>query len=261
MIDLQLTIPFFPSGDLVRGKCCGRQHPSLAQKSDAPMVSKFALQHASRVEALSQKMFEAFVQQDGGERLAKTGKLVRSNTLRTKTTRSAMATVLEARNNGADHGEHDPSKFRFWSKSVVKHALEKMFQDHHLEVPMLPGFDWGTWIKEQASLVQSLCKKASRNERGLQKIVKGPGPARMDEMQTLEWDVGQDCCFQTDPKGRNSFHQVLADLLSFCRVLVALRYIVGSHVLHGSGKFARLIHVNSKLEKAHQLFKTSLETR
>ena len=102
------------------------------------MVSKFALQHASRVEALSQKMFEAFIQEDEGERLAKTGKLLRSNNLRTKTTRSAISTVLEARQNEADDAENDQSnKFRFWSKSVVKHALEKMFADHSLEVPML----------------------------------------------------------------------------------------------------------------------------
>ena len=172
------------------------------------MVSKFALQHAARVEALSQKMFEAFIQQDEGERLAKTGKLLRSNTLRTKTTRSAMATVLEARNNGSDPGENGPSN-RFWSKAVVKHALEKMFQDHNLEVPMLPGFDWGTWIKEQASLVQNLCKRASRNERGLKKIVKGPGADHMDEMQTLEWDVGQGCRFQTIQKVKINFNKFL----------------------------------------------------
>ena len=166
------------------------------------MVSKFALQHASRVEALSQKMFEAFIQEDEGERLAKTGKLLRSNTLRTKTTRSAISTVLEARQNEADDDADQSNKFRFWSKAVVKHALEKMFADHSLEVPMLPGFDWGTWVKEQAHLVQTLCKKATRNERGLHKRVKGPGPGPMDDMQTLEWDLEQDCRFQTDQKGK-----------------------------------------------------------
>ena len=102
------------------------------------MVSKFALQHASRVEALSQKLFEAFIQEDEGERLAKTGKLLRSNTLRTKTTRSAISTVLEARQNETDDDVDQSNKFRFWSKAVVKHALEKMFADHSLEVPMLP---------------------------------------------------------------------------------------------------------------------------
>jgi hypothetical protein len=162
--------------------------PWLEKLDGAMVLSKFAAQHNSRVRILSEKLYEAFVQEDGGEMLARTGRLMRANTLRTKKTRKMVGVVLKAQT----HNENGTraTDIRFWSKSVVAHALQKMVKDYRIEVPMLPGFTWGSWVKEQASLVQSLCKKASRNRRDWGRRLKRPDSmSSVDSMPTMPYEV------------------------------------------------------------------------
>lgn len=169
--------------------------PRLEKLDGAMVLSKFAAQHKSRVLVLSEKLYEAFVQEDGGEMLAKTGRLMRSNTLRTKKTRKMLGVVLQAQisnENGTP-----ATDIRFWSKSVVAHALQKMVKDYRIQVPMLPGFTWASWVKEQANLVQSLCKKASRNQRDSGRRLKRPDSmSSIDSMPTVPYEA-QDRFFTT----------------------------------------------------------------
>ena len=58
-------------------------HPLSSAQSNAAMTH-FQAQHDARVQKLAEKMHEAFVAEDDGKFLACTGKLFRSNTLRTK---------------------------------------------------------------------------------------------------------------------------------------------------------------------------------
>ena len=147
----------------------------------------FAAQHAERVGVLAQKMFEAFIKDDAGAFTGKTGKLVRSSTLRTKKTKRQVSLLLDSKHVGVNNAGEQ----RFWSKSVVSNALKKMVKEHAVQVPQLPGFSWSDWYAEQAALVQSLCKKATRNSRG-NKLVK---MGSMDSQPTLDYDpaAAEDC--------------------------------------------------------------------
>ena len=161
--------------------------PRLEKLDGAMVLSKFAAQHKSRVLVLSEKLYEAFVQEDGGEMLAKTGRLMRSNTLRTKKTRKMLGVVLQAQisnENGTP-----ATDIRFWSKSVVAHALQKMVKDYRIQVPMLPGFTWTSWVTEQADLVQSLCKKASRNQKGWRRLKRPDSMSSIDSMPTVPYET------------------------------------------------------------------------
>lgn len=122
----------------------------------------FAEQHAQRVKQLCLKLHEALILPDSGAYLAKTGSLLKSKTLRNKDTRKKFNVILEA----AMETLNDESKgSRFWSKSVCLDAVKLLRQQHNLEVPQLPGFEWPKWFKTQASLIQELAKKANRNLR------------------------------------------------------------------------------------------------
>ena len=139
--------------------------PRLEKLDGAMVLSKFAAQHKSRVLVLSEKLYEAFVQEDGGEMLAKTGRLMRSNTLRTKKTRKMLGVVLQAQIS--NENVTPATDIRFWSKSVVAHALQKMV------------------------------KEASRNQRDSGRRLKRPDSmSSIDSMPTVPYEA-QDRFFAT----------------------------------------------------------------
>lgn len=134
-------------------------------------MKDFTLQRELRVRKLSEKLHEALVLPDQGEYLARTGRFLRSNTLRTKETRSAFSKIIEA--------AHEPTAFcndreitkagssRFWTARVVSDALKLLVETHQLEVPQLPGFTWHGWFKDQTRLIHDLARRATRNSKAM----------------------------------------------------------------------------------------------
>ena len=59
-------------------------------------MKDFNLQRELRVRKLAEKLHQALVLPDQGEYLARTGRFLRSNTLRTKETRFAFSKIIEA---------------------------------------------------------------------------------------------------------------------------------------------------------------------
>lgn len=144
-------------------KHCGKCHVDFAFLARGIGTMKdFAEQRACRVQRLAAKLHEALIEPDSGSFVARTGSLVRSNTLRTKSTRKAFRTILEA-SHDPDLSENDLSDTRFWAKRCMLDALKKMVNDNSLQVPQLPGFTWHSWFKKQSSLLHALVKKANRN--------------------------------------------------------------------------------------------------
>jgi len=123
-------------------------------------MAAFAAQQKDRVERLSQKLYEGLIAGDEGQFLARTGSLLRSNTLRTRKTRDAFHIILQAATDEEVSPNDVQKDRRFWSKRCVELSLRKMMNDNSLELPILPGFQWNDWYKHQALLIQSLAKKA-----------------------------------------------------------------------------------------------------
>ena len=120
----------------------------------------FANQLGERAAIVSEKLYEALVAPDMGAWLAKTGSFLRGTNLRSRRNRAAFSIIMEAAGcRSADT--------RFWTKRMISEAITKVIQDHGLEIPMLPGFVWATWLKEQTSLLHSLAKKANRNSKSM----------------------------------------------------------------------------------------------
>ena len=147
----------------------------------APGMSHFKAQHARRVAKLTEKLHEALVAEDDGEYLARTGSLVRSKTLRSKKTREAFSVILTAGDADGQENDQGCTEKRFWTKSLVQHALQKLVQDYRIEIPQLPGFTWPDWFKSQTKIVHGLCKKAFRNRQSM-------SGGSMDNLETLEYD-------------------------------------------------------------------------
>ena len=175
---LKALIVFFESGHLAID---GRIDPYPWLKQRVSTMSHYQNQHDARVKILAERMREAFIADDNGKFLACTGKLFRSTTLRTKKLREAFKHVLSAADD--EVSENDQVQKRFWTKSVVNHALRKMVEQENLEVPQLPGFTWDKWFQDQAKLIHGLCKKAYRN-RSYDSGCSGPA---MDHLETLPY--------------------------------------------------------------------------
>ena len=90
-------------------------------------MSHFKDQHARRVSKLAE-LHEALVAEDDGEYLARTGSLVRSKTLRSKKARAAFSVILTADETNGQENDQVSTQKRFWTKSLVKHALENLFK-------------------------------------------------------------------------------------------------------------------------------------
>ena len=157
-------------------------------------MSHFKAQHARRVAQLTKKLHEALVAEDDGEYLARTGSLVRSKTLRSKKTRAAFSVILTAGDTCGQENDQVSTEKRFWTKSLVRHALQKLVQDYKVEIPQLPGFTWPDWFKSQTQIVHSLCKKAFRNRLSM-------SGASTDTMDTLDYDAKDRVSFFSSSSG------------------------------------------------------------
>ena len=145
----------------------------------------FLEQRKCRVQILADKLYEGLIAGDGGAYLAKTGSLLRSNTLKAKETKKAFGIILEA-SKQEELPPNDNGDRRFWSKRIVHDALRMMMKNHGLQLPQLPGFQWSEWFKSQTALVHDLAKRANRNQRYYKPM------ASSDDMDTLPYNV-EDC--------------------------------------------------------------------
>lgn len=132
-------------------------------------MKDFNLQRELRVRKLAEKLHQALVLPDQGEYLARTGRFLRSNTLRTKETRFAFSKIIEAANEACynDRESTNSGNSRFWTARVVSDALKLLVETHQLEVPQLPGFTWHGWFKDQTVLIHDLARRANRNSKAM----------------------------------------------------------------------------------------------
>lgn len=182
------------------------------------MGSWYAAQHVSRVDAVAEKMYFAFVKGDEGDFIARTGNLIRSNTLRTKKTKEAFEILLSAKDEMSNEVSED---CRFWTKALVSNALKQMMSKHEVEVPQLPGFSWANWLKKQTNLVHSLCKRATRNRKG-GKIMATP-----DTMQTVP--------MEEEELFEDQFFPVVVGVALFRIVLLVVAVTIIMVVVGGGG--------------------------
>ena len=133
-------------------------------------------QRTRRVEALSFQLWKALIEPDQGQHVTLTGSLMAATNLRSKKSKEQFAVI--ARASSDEFEENDlPTDRRFWTKRTVEDAVRELVRKHDLHPPMVKGFDWGTWFKEQSSLIHNLAKRARRNRLS------------MDALQTLPYDT------------------------------------------------------------------------
>ena len=148
----------------------------------------FANQLGERAAIVAEKLYEALVLPDMGAWLAKTGSFLRGTNLRSKRNRAAFSIIMEASAGVAS------TDARFWTKRMVSEAIAKVIQDHGLEIPMLPGFVWATWLKEQTALLHPLAKKALRNSKSMSAVdVAGTMPLWQEDRS---WVLSQRLQFE-----------------------------------------------------------------
>ena len=123
------------------------------------MATVLMQQRAERVEKLEYKLWEALIKDDGGVYLAQTGSLLRGRDLRRKENKQVFKTILSA----FPVPENENESSRFWTKRLLSDSIRALVRDYKLTLPVLPGFNFEDWLKDQAKLFQSLAKKARRN--------------------------------------------------------------------------------------------------
>lgn len=164
-----------------------KERMALRQMEDLPTRLRrsrslvYASQKEKRVALVAQALYYELVAPDYGRWLAKTGSILERSCLRSKVNKAAFQKIIAAAMNDGD----DCEGRRFWTKAMVSSAIERMVYDYGLNIPMLPGFEWSAWLKEQTAQIHTLCKRAQRNSKGV-----------MDNLQTLPMDVEEDllCC-------------------------------------------------------------------
>jgi hypothetical protein len=142
------------------------------------MATVLTQQRVERTETLKHKLWEALIKDDGGVYLAQTGSLLRGRNLRRKENKQIFRTILSA----FPVPENETS--RFWTKRLLSDSIRALVRDYKLTLPVLPGFNFEDWLKDQAFLFQSLAKKARRNSGP-------PSSSRslsMDNVQTLPYN-------------------------------------------------------------------------
>ena len=139
----------------------------------------FQEQQVRRVEALTARLYEALIFPDGGSYLKRTGSLLKASTLRTNRNKEVFKIISRASKDLEEDGQGDGGK-RFWTKALFRQSLEKLFKDHALQLPQLPGFSWRSWLSDQTGLLHSLAKKAFRNRL-------------MDQLATVPFDLQARC--------------------------------------------------------------------
>ena len=108
------------------------------------------------VQLLATAIYEGFVKPDGGQWLAKTGKIVCIESLRVYKTRKAFAMIRDAV-KGIDQK-------RIWTKSLIRDSLNLMLKERELVIPMTAGFSWEEWLKGQVVSLHDLAQKDRKNQ-------------------------------------------------------------------------------------------------
>ena len=70
---------------------------------------------------------------------------------------------------------------RFWTKRLLSDSIRALVSDYKLTLPVLPGFNFEDWLKNQALLFQSLAKKGRRNSGR-------SSSGSMDNLQTVPYN-------------------------------------------------------------------------
>ena len=85
------------------------------------------------------------------QRIAATGQLVPSGSLRYKTVRAKLAWV-----------KHLPAQ-RFFTEKCVQQALDELVASHDLALPSIPGFCPESWVRQQTKSVTRILQRARKS--------------------------------------------------------------------------------------------------
>ena len=145
----------------------------------------FGAQHVARVAFLKDALYEAFVSEDNGVYLARTGSLVGHISLRTRWAKRAFSKIT----TGAEElGLGSSTQQRFWTKKVVHDAISSSHNLYssfltrlwyfpfnsqlavpkqskhtiHHRISSTIGINWGSWLvryDDYPDLPINLCKR------------------------------------------------------------------------------------------------------
>ena len=130
-----------------------------------------------KVRHIAAQLHLSCVRPDRGERVRKTGAIAPKGSLKYLSCRQAFAWC------GA---VHEP---RYFTKTAVKRALERLLDHYRIEVPLCPaeGLTRTDWLRRQTQTIQHLCKRAVKNSlvppRGKEAL------AAMDDVDTQPWST------------------------------------------------------------------------
>ena len=105
---------------------------------------------AEKVATMATLIFEHLIE-PRREEIKKTGALTPTQSLRHRSTRTAMQW---ARNLDAS---------RWFTAAMCGEALEKVLKTHQVDLPSVPGFDQKQWCAQEAKILHKLCKRARKS--------------------------------------------------------------------------------------------------
>ena len=106
----------------------------------------------SRSKALAGHLYEACCStEEDRARIASTGQLVPSGSLKFKAVRSRLSWVK------------DLSAGRFFTKRRVHEAIVDLFLEHDIQLPSVPGFSQAKWLEEQSTSLTKVLQRARRS--------------------------------------------------------------------------------------------------
>ena len=106
----------------------------------------------SRSKALAGHLYEACCStEEDRARIASTGQLVPSGSLKFKAVRSRLLWVK------------DLPAGRFFTKRRVYDAIVQIFLEHDIQLPSVPGFSQAKWLDEQASSLTKILQRARKS--------------------------------------------------------------------------------------------------
>ena len=106
----------------------------------------------SRSELIAQRLLDSCVSSEEDQnRIASTGDILPERSLKFRRTRSRLLWVL----NLCSHE-------RFFTYKRVLKAVEIMKRQHNFRLPDIPGFEEGTWVKDQARILVKVLQRARK---------------------------------------------------------------------------------------------------
>ena len=113
------------------------------------------------------------------ERIAKTGSITPTNSLRHASTRRCFCFVRDEIDSG-----------RWFTHQMVTEAIQKLVNDYNLQIPTTcPGFSLGKWISEEATKLLHLLKRSRKSVAGT------VNQSAMDTMETQVLDETEERFF------------------------------------------------------------------